>query len=55
MKLKNLLRGPLLYIVVAVVAVWVGSSLISMTGFQSVSTDDGLTFLKDNKDRKSVV
>ncbi|AXE53831.1 ATP-dependent zinc metalloprotease FtsH [Aurantimicrobium sp. MWH-Uga1] len=49
MKLKNLLRGPLLYIVVAVVAVWVGSSLISMTGFQSVSTDDGLTFLKDNK------
>ncbi|WP_298119753.1 ATP-dependent zinc metalloprotease FtsH [uncultured Aurantimicrobium sp.] len=49
MKLKNLLRGPLLYIIVAVIAVWVGSSLISMTGFQAVSTDDGLTFLKENK------
>ncbi|MEY2698752.1 MAG: hypothetical protein RL720_708 [Actinomycetota bacterium] len=49
MKLKNLLRGPLLYIIVAVIAVWVGSSLISMTGYQAVSTDDGLTFLKDNK------
>ena len=49
MKLKNLLRGPLLYIIVAVIAVWVGSSLISMTGYQAVSTDDGLTFLKENK------
>ncbi|MEY4532503.1 MAG: hypothetical protein RI926_272 [Actinomycetota bacterium] len=49
MKFKNLLRGPLLYIIVAVIAVWVGSSLISMTGYQAVSTDDGLTFLKDNK------
>lgn len=49
MKLKNLLRGPLLYIIVAVIAVWVGSSLISMTGYQAVSTDDGLTFLKNNK------
>lgn len=49
MKLKNLLRGPLLYIIVAVIAVWAGSSLISMTGYQAVSTDDGLTFLKENK------
>ncbi|MEG1391394.1 MAG: ATP-dependent zinc metalloprotease FtsH [Aurantimicrobium sp.] len=49
MKFKNLLRGPLLYIIVAVIAVWVGSSLISMTGYQAVSTDDGLTFLKENK------
>ena len=49
MKMKNLLRGPLLYIIVAVIAVWVGSSLISMTGYQAVSTDDGLTFLKENK------
>ncbi|AWR20746.1 ATP-dependent zinc metalloprotease FtsH [Aurantimicrobium photophilum] len=49
MKLKNLLRGPLLYIIVAVIAVWVGSSLISMTGYQAISTDDGLTFLKENK------
>jgi cell division protease FtsH len=49
MKLKNLLRGPLLYIVVAVLAVWIGSSLISMTGYQSITTEQGLAFLKDNK------
>ena len=49
MKLKKLFRGPLVYILLAVVAVWVGSTLISMTGFQAVSTDDGLTFLKENK------
>lgn len=49
MKLKNLLRGPLLYIIVAVIAVWVGSSLISMTGFQAITTEEGLKYLKDNK------
>lgn len=49
MKFKNILRGPLLYIMIAVIAVWVGSSLISMTGFQPVTTEEGLKFLKDNK------
>lgn len=49
MNVKKLLRGPLLYIVLAVVAVWIGSSLITMSGFREVSTQEGLAFLKDGK------
>src|SRR5680860_606543 len=49
MNVKKLLRGPLLYIVLAVIAVWVGSSLITMSGFREVSTQQGLEFLKDGK------
>jgi cell division protease FtsH len=49
MNVKKLLRGPILYIVLAVVAVWVGSSLITMSGFKEVSTQQGLEFLKQGK------
>ncbi len=49
MNVKKLLRGPLLYIVLAVVAVWIGSSLITMSGFREVSTQEGLQFLQDGK------
>ena len=49
MNVKKLLRGPLLYILLAIVAVWIGSSLITMSGFREVSTQEGLQFLKDGK------
>ena len=49
MNVKKLLRGPILYIVLAVIAVWIGSSLITMSGFREVSTQEGLGFLKDGK------
>ena len=49
MNFKKLLRGPLLYIILAVVAVWIGSSLITMSGYQQVTTDQGLKFLSDGK------
>ncbi|MCU1635443.1 MAG: cell division protein FtsH [Cryobacterium sp.] len=49
MNVKKLLRGPILYIVLAVVAVWVGSSLITMSGFREVSTQEGLGYLKDGR------
>jgi cell division protease FtsH len=49
MKAKKLLRGPLLYILLAVIAVWVGSSLLTMSGFREISTQQGLDFLKDGK------
>ena len=42
MNVKKLLRGPLLYIVLAVIAVWVGSSLLTMSGFKEVTTQQGL-------------
>ncbi|HZK58765.1 MAG TPA: ATP-dependent zinc metalloprotease FtsH [Cryobacterium sp.] len=49
MNVKKLLRGPILYIVLAVIAVWIGSSLITMSGFREVSTQQGLEFLKEGK------
>jgi len=49
MNVKKLLRGPLLYIILAIVAVWIGSSLITMSGFREIPTAQGLQFLKDGK------
>jgi cell division protease FtsH len=49
MNLKKIVRGPILWIVLAVVAVWIGSSLITMSGFKEVSTQKGLELLKDGK------
>ena len=49
MDLKRIFRGPLVYIVIAIVVVWVGSSLLTGTGFRSVSTETGLQLLKDGK------
>ncbi|MDQ1575981.1 MAG: cell division protease FtsH [Microbacteriaceae bacterium] len=49
MNVKKIFRGPILYIVLAVIAVWIGSSLITMSGFKEVSTQQGLTLLKDDK------
>ncbi|KFF59342.1 cell division protein FtsH [Cryobacterium sp. MLB-32] len=49
MNVKKLLRGPILYIMLAVIAVWVGSSLITMSGFREVSTQQGLEFLKNGQ------
>ncbi|MEO6828147.1 MAG: ATP-dependent zinc metalloprotease FtsH [Microbacteriaceae bacterium] len=47
MNAKKIFRGPILYIVLAVIAVWIGSSLITMSGFKEVSTQKGLELLKD--------
>ncbi|MGN6197606.1 ATP-dependent zinc metalloprotease FtsH [Humibacter sp.] len=49
MNLKKIFRGPILWIVLAVVIVWIGSSLITMNGYKSVTTEHGLELLKDGK------
>ncbi|GAA1440679.1 ATP-dependent zinc metalloprotease FtsH [Leifsonia poae] len=49
MNAKKIFRGPILYIVLAIIAVWIGSSLITMSGFKGVSTQKGLELLKDDK------
>jgi ATP-dependent metalloprotease FtsH len=49
MNLKKIVRGPILWIVLAVVAVWIGSSLLTMSGFKEVSTQKGLELLNDGK------
>src|SRR4029453_7511143 len=49
MNIKKILRGPIIYILLAIVAVWIGSSLITASGFREVSTQEGLQLLQDDK------
>ncbi|MFF2052898.1 ATP-dependent zinc metalloprotease FtsH [Leifsonia sp. NPDC058194] len=49
MNVKKIFRGPILYVVLAIIAVWIGSSLITMSGFKGVSTQKGLELLSDDK------
>ncbi len=49
MNIKKILRGPIIYILLAIVAVWIGSSLITASGFREVSTQEGLELLKGDK------
>lgn len=49
MNIKKILRGPIIYILLAIVAVWIGSSLITASGMREVSTQEGLELLKDDK------
>jgi len=45
MDMKRIFRGPIVYILLAVVAVWIGSSLLTGTGFREVTTQEGLSLL----------
>jgi len=45
MDFKRIFRGPILYIIIAVIVVWVGSSLLTGTGFRQVTTEKGLDLL----------
>jgi cell division protease FtsH len=49
MDFKRFLRGPLIYILLAVIVVSVGFSLLSGSGFKQVTTEQGLQLLKSDK------
>ncbi len=49
MNFKKIVRGPVVWILLAIVAVWVGSSLLTMSGFREISTQHGLELLTQNK------
>jgi cell division protease FtsH len=49
MNFKKLLRGPFIYIILAIAAVWIGSALIGMNGYQQVDTEVGLKMLSSGK------
>src|ERR1700710_301106 len=56
MDVKRIFRGPILYIVIAVIVVWVGSSLLTGSGFRQVTTQQGLDLLKgDNVQAVKIV
>jgi cell division protease FtsH len=45
MDFKRILRGPLVWIVVGVLALWIGFSLITGSGSRQVTTEEGLSLL----------
>jgi cell division protease FtsH len=49
MDFKRFLRGPLIYILLAVIVVSVGFSLLSGSGFKEITTKDGLALLNSDK------
>ncbi|CAN5249141.1 ATP-dependent zinc metalloprotease FtsH [soil metagenome] len=46
MDFKRIFRGPIIYIVLAIAAVWIGTTLLTSSGFKEVSTQEGLDLLK---------
>jgi cell division protease FtsH len=49
MDFKKLFRGPIIYIVIAVIGIGIGWSVISASGTTQVSTQEGLKALSDDK------
>ena len=49
MDFKRFLRGPLIYILLAVIVVSVGFSLLSGSGFKEITTKEGLALLQSDK------
>jgi cell division protease FtsH len=46
MDFKRIFRGPIVYIVLAIAAVWIGTTLLTGSGFKEISTQEGLDLLK---------
>ncbi|HEU0256334.1 MAG TPA: ATP-dependent zinc metalloprotease FtsH [Microbacteriaceae bacterium] len=49
MNAKKIFHGPIFYIVLAVIAVWIGSSLITMPGFKSIPTYEGMKLIQSGQ------
>ncbi len=48
MDFKRIFRGPIIYIVLAIAAVAIGSTLLTGTGFKEITTQEGLDLLSGN-------
>ncbi|MCU1420075.1 MAG: cell division protein FtsH [Mycetocola sp.] len=56
MDFKRIFRGPIIYIAIAVIVVWVGSSLLTGSGFRQITTQQGLELLDgDNVQAVTIV
>jgi cell division protease FtsH len=49
MDFKRILRGPILYVVIALIGIWIGWAVISQSGTSQVTTQKGLEQLADGK------
>lgn len=52
---KSLVRGPLPYIAAGVLVVVVGLSLLNLGGYRSISTQEGLGLLQDNRVQEATI
>ena len=55
MNFKKLFRGPFIYVILAIAAVWIGSSLVTMNGYKPITTDQGLTMLAEGKVKEATI
>ncbi|WP_353987210.1 ATP-dependent zinc metalloprotease FtsH [Ruicaihuangia caeni] len=55
MDFKRLFRGPVFYVLVGAIAVWIGFSLITGSGFREVTTQHGLDLLKGTNVEKVLI
>mgnify|MGYP001792886499 CR=1 FL=1 len=55
MNLKRLFRGPALWIVLIVLAVWIGSSSLLGTSVSRIDTSDGIALLEQGKAQQAVI
>jgi len=49
MDFKRIFRGPVIWIILAIAVVWIGTSVFMGGGYQSVTTQQGLQFLAEDK------
>ncbi|MFZ6992721.1 ATP-dependent zinc metalloprotease FtsH [Curtobacterium sp. RRHDQ66] len=55
MDFKRILRGPYIYVLIAIVGIWIGWAFISQSGTQQIDTQKGLEQLSDGKVSSAVV
>lgn len=49
MNMKKFFRGPIIWVLLALAAAWVGVSLLTASGYKEVTTDTGLQMLSSGK------
>ncbi|MFM6963824.1 MAG: ATP-dependent zinc metalloprotease FtsH [Micrococcales bacterium] len=55
MNIKKLFSGPFLWVIAAVVILFIGSSMINTSGVKTVTTSQGMQFITDGKAKKVTV
>ena len=49
MNVKRLARGPILWVVIAVILLYIGASTLAAPKISKIDTSDGITLLADGK------
>ncbi|WP_166980334.1 ATP-dependent zinc metalloprotease FtsH [Paramicrobacterium fandaimingii] len=55
MNLKRIFKGPIPYILIAILAFWIGSSLLNIGGYKEITTQQGLDILKGDTVTEAII